>query len=172
MTDRPASPTTPRIADERETLDAFLDHYRAELLDRAWGLEPEQLHERLAPSTLTLARLIAHMTAVEYGWFGEVFAGESLPEIYGEMDFDADPDAEMTRADSLSREQLLIEFDAAVDASRQWAASAESLDEPSNGDADETYSLRWIMVHMIEEYARHCGHADFLREAIDGDRAW
>ena len=96
-------------------LDAFLDHYRAGLLDRVWGLEARQLHQRLPPSTVALARLIVHLTAVESGWFGEDFAGEGLDEIYGVMDYEADPEAEMTQAESLSAEKMRIEFGAEVD---------------------------------------------------------
>lgn len=170
---RPPTPEIPIAADEATTLNAFLDFYRAALLDRAWGLEREQLNIRAASSTLTLARLIGHMTYVEYTWFLERFDGADDPVGSPDFDWDADPDAEMTRADTLPAEQLLAEFNEACDDSRRRTAAAESLDQLSvaTNPRGESINLRWILVHMIEEYARHCGHADLIRESIDGDTA-
>lgn len=170
---RPSSPDVPIAADEITTLNAFLDFYRAELLDRAWGLDHEQLQQTTAASTLSLARLVGHMTGVEMGWFLEKFDGEAAPAHVEALDWDADPDAEMTRAESLIPEELIAEFEAQCADSRQRTAAATSLDQLSAGTSrsGEHFSLRWILVHMIEEYARHCGHADFIRESIDGDTA-
>lgn len=168
---RPPLPEIPVAADELTTLNAFLDHYRAALLDRAWGLDAEQLRVRLAPSSLSLARLIGHMTGVENCWFLERFDGQPEPAYAAALDWAADPDAEMTRAESLPLDQLFAEFNEACDDSRRRTAAADSLDQLSTATSPsgEHYSLRWIMVHMIEEYARHCGHADLIRESIDGD---
>ena len=168
---RPSAPPIPLAADEGTTLVAFLDHYRAALLDRAWGLDHEQMNTALPPSTLSLARLIGHMTYVEYFWFFERFDGLAEPAYVIGLDWDADPDAEMTRAESLPIAQLLSEYDAACANSRQRILEATPLEQLSveaNGDGEQ-WSLRWILVHMIEEYARHCGHADLIRESIDGD---
>ena len=170
---RPPLPPIPRASDESATLDAFLDYYRAALLDRTWGLDHAQLNTTFAPSTLSLARLIGHMTWVEYTWFRERFDGEPEPKGTPEFDFDADPDAELTRAETRPTEQLFAEFQAACEDSRRRVAAAASLDQLSkeSNPAGEHTSLRWMVVHMIEEYARHCGHADFIRESIDGDTA-
>ncbi len=170
---RPNSPDIPLAADELTTLTAFLDFYRAELLDRVWGLNHEQLQMTTASSTLTLARLVGHMTGVEMGWFLEKFDGATPPDYVEALDWDADPDAEMTRAESLTPDELVAEFEAQCEDSRRRAAAATSLDQLSVGTSlsGQPFNLRWIMVHMIEEYARHCGHADLIRESIDGDTA-
>ncbi len=155
-------------------LRQFLDYYRAALIDRAWGLDAEKLQRALPPSTLSLSRLIGHMTLVEEHWFRVRFDSDDLSERSAAFDFDRDPDAEMTHAQSLSIDELLSAFEAAVDDSRAREAAAESLDQVSKQShprTGETWNLRWIMVHMIEEYARHCGHADLIRESIDGDTA-
>ena len=167
------SPDIPLAADEVTTLNAFLDFYRAELLDRVWGLDREQLNQTLAPSTLSLARLLGHMTGVELGWFMETFDGDAPPPHVEALDWEADPDAEMTRAESLTPEQLIAEFEVQCADSRRRAAAATSLDQLSAkpSRSGEHFSLRWILVHMIEEYARHCGHADLIRESLDGDTA-
>ena len=170
---RPPAPAIPLAADEVTTLNAFLDYHRAALLDRAWGLDHAQMNTTLAPSTLSLARLIGHMVYVEYTWFFERFDGLSEPAYAIDIDWDADPDAEMARAEALPTDQLLAEYEEACADSRQRTTTAESLDQLSvepNRDGDH-WSLRWILVHMIEEYARHCGHADLIRESIDGDTA-
>ena len=170
---RPDSPDIPLAADEATTLNAFLDFYRAEFLDRAWGLDHEQLNRTLPPSTLSLARLIGHMTGVEMGWFLEKFDGAAPPAYVEALDWDADPDAEMTRAESMTPEELIAEFQAQCDDSRRRTRAASSLDQLSVGTSmsGTHFNLRWILVHMIEEYARHCGHADLIRESIDGDTA-
>ncbi len=171
---RPAPPSIDNHAGEREMLRQFLDYYRWALLDRAWGLSREQLQIKLPPSTLTLSRLIGHMALVEENWFRVRLDGEEETAWTASLDFDADPDAEMTDAQTFAIDELLDKFQAAVDDSRAREAAAESLDQVSVGShprTGETWNLRWIMVHMIEEYARHCGHADLIRESIDGDTA-
>lgn len=153
-------------------LNSFLDYYRAALLDRAYGLNEEQLATPLAPSSLTIGGLISHMAMVEYNWYRHRFAGHEMHEIFTSLDWDANPDAEMALAATMSVDELLRLFDDSVRDSRQRVKNAASLDDLSvkdrNGDG-ERWNLRWIMIHMIEEYARHCGHADLIRESIDGD---
>lgn len=170
---RPASPDIPLAADELTTLTAFLDFYRAELLDRIWGLDHERLQRTTAASSLTLARLVGHMTGVEMHWFLEVLDGDEEPAHVQALDWEADPDAEMTRAGSLTPEELVAEFTEQCEDSRRRTDAAASLDQLSVGTSrsGEHFNLRWILVHMIEEYARHCGHADLIRESIDGDTA-
>ena len=170
---RPPLPEIPNAADEETMLSAFLDYYRAALLDRAHGLSKEQLATTLAPSSLTLAGLISHMIMVEQSWFRRRFDGEGYTEPWASLDFSADRDAEMSIGLSWSVEQLFAEFEAAVVDSRARASAAESLDQRSKmtSDEGEAWDLRWILIHMIEEYARHCGHADLIRESIDGDIA-
>ncbi|MEL7158786.1 MAG: DinB family protein, partial [Actinomycetota bacterium] len=170
---RPPLPTIPLDADESTTLSAFLDFYRAALLDRAHGLDDEQLRRTHAPTTLSLARLLGHLAFVEYTWFANRLDDEAMPEPWASLDWAADPDAEMTLAESMPGDELRAAYLAAgADAGRRTAA-AESLDQLSAraDGAGDRWTLRWILVHMIEEYARHCGHADLIRESIDGDQA-
>ncbi len=171
---RPEPPDIDHYGAEREALRQFLDYYRSALVDRAWGLTNEQLQITLPPSTLTLSRLIAHMAVVEAWWFREQLDGEDPDELVASLDFDADADAEMTHGQNLETEALLEWFWASVEDSRRREAQAASLDQISVGShprSGERWNLRWIMIHMIEEYARHCGHADLIRESIDGDTA-
>jgi uncharacterized damage-inducible protein DinB len=170
---RPVLPPIPLKADERTTLVAFLDFYRAALLDRAHGLSDEQLQIALPPSSLTLSRLLGHMIVVEQGWFLDKFDGEPVPEPWRDHDWSADPDAEMDLAQTWTGERLFDEFERAVADSRLRVERAASLDQLSARTNREGahWTLRWILVHMIEEYARHCGHADLIRESIDGDLA-
>lgn len=168
---RPEPPTIPLAADERTMLLAFLDFYRAALADRAWGLDHAQLQQTHPPTTLTLARLIGHMAMVEESWFRDRFDGQAPQAIWTDLDWDADPDAEMTLAETWSVEELMTRFTEAAEDTNRRIAEASSLDQLSvmtNADG-ERWSLRWILIHMIEEYARHCGHADLIRESIDGD---
>lgn len=169
---RPAQPDIPLQATEPEMLSAFLDYYRADLIDRAWGLDHAQLQIALPTSTLTLARLIGHMAMVEDIWFRVRFAGLEPSEPFAGLDWDADSDAEMTLAQTWTVEELHRHFDRAVADSRRRVEAVSSLDDLSVVERDGNHwSMRWILVHMIEEYARHCGHADLIRESIDGDTA-
>ncbi len=177
MTSRPALPAIPNAGDERELLTAFLDYYRAALLDRANGLSDDQMRLRLAPSRLSLAALIGHMAMVEQNWFQNRLDDEGYGPPWKtddfEISFDEDRDAEMTLSESLTTEQLYELFDHAVQDSRRRTEATKSLDQLSKavGRDGQPWSLRWILIHMIEEYARHCGHADLIRESIDGDVA-
>jgi uncharacterized damage-inducible protein DinB len=156
-----------RIADERTALEQWLDYHRATLLKKCAGLTAEQLKRRaVAPSTLSLLGLVRHLTEVERWWFRMHAGGEQLDFPYDPnqtgADFDdtADADAE---AD-------LSAYGQEIEAARA-AVAGKHLDlvVPSRGDHPErTRDIRWIYMHMIEEYARHNGHADLMREAIDG----
>ena len=168
--DAVAEPSDPeRRSGELAMLTEFLDFYRTVLLRKASGLTPLQLTATVAASTLTIERLIRHMTLVEDHWFDETFAGLPGREPWASADWDADRDWEMTTAYGMNFADLRADFDAACKRSRAHVAAAPSLDALAiGGDSANSVSLRWILIHMIEEYARHCGHADILRESIDG----
>lgn len=163
-------PYPPYAGDERETLVAYLDYYRAVLADKAGGLDAAQLNTRLGPSTLTLGNIVHHMASVEHWWFHQAFEGNDSLEPWASAPWDEDRDWEFTIASGLDPEVIFERFDDAVERSRAVEAAADSLDALSvRSRKGEHWSLRWILVHMIEEYARHCGHADLIRESIDGE---
>ena len=140
------------------------------------GLDAEQLDQRLEPSTMTLGGMLKHMAYVEDWWFNQVFAGNPEPEPWASVDWKADDDWEWHSAAEDSPEQLRALFDETIAVSdrilNEALAAAEGLDAssqlPSRRLPDSKFNLRWILVHMIEEYARHNGHADLIRESIDG----
>ena len=159
---------------ERETLNQYLDYGRATLVKIVTGLTKEQLATTVGASDLTLAGLIKHLALVEDAWFVETFLGEPIPEPWTPIDWDADPEWEFRTALDDDPAYLLGLYDAACGRARGIVAGAVSLDALSVGVSrrDETlgqpFSLRWIVLHMIEETARHLGHADLIRQAIDG----
>lgn len=164
----------PVAGDERATLMGFLAYQRAVLLRKASGLTTEQLSQTCPPSDLSLGRLVRHMTFVESFWFNDQFLGRPPEEPWASGDWDNDDDWEMTTADGLTPDLLLPPLVAAIEASDEVVAAA-SLDalshddgSPRTNDDHVPKSLRWILAHMIEEYARHLGHADYLRQSIDG----
>lgn len=163
-------PPIPKQAGEKETLTAFLDYYRELLVDKASGLTDEQLHTRLEPSSLTLGGIINHMAVVEDDWFVGDFLGQPLPEPWASAPWDEDRDWELTSAHEVPTEELFDRYRRAIARSREIVAGVDDLGTlakrlPPDGEA---WSMRWILVHMIEETARHCGHADFIRESLDG----
>jgi len=156
---------------ELEALEQFLDFYRTVLARKAEGLTSEQLEFRAAESSLTLGGLVKHMALVEDHWFTNLFADHPMPNPWASASWDDDPDWEMTSAREDSPRDLLDLYDLACDRSRVVVAAAPSLDAAmpaKNAGRHGATNLRWIMLHMIEEYARHTGHADLIREAIDG----
>ena len=156
----------PLVAQEREMLDAWLDYHRATLAVKCEGLTDDQLRAKaVPPSSLSLLGLVRHMGEVERSWFRRVLSGEQAPPRYysdenPDGDFDDVADAVVADAFGYWRDECAY--------ARERVAAAPSLDVTGTGRQGEGYSLRWIMVHMIEEYARHNGHADLLRERIDG----
>lgn len=149
------------VAAEREMLEGCLRWHRTSFLLKCAGLPGEQLVERAAPpSSLSLLGLIRHFRKVERTWFRLRFAGEPIEPLYPEKDVDFD-DLDPARAEeeyeSLLEEQRLADK----------AAAGRSLDDTFEHDG-QTYSLRLVYLHMIGEYARHNGHADMVRERIDG----
>jgi uncharacterized damage-inducible protein DinB len=165
----------PLHGDEVSTLRAYLDYHRDTLRLKCSGLSQEQLAQEHPPTSLTLAGLMKHMALVDYHWFGEIFAGVQLPSPFAEVDWDADPDWEFRTARDDSPESLRALFDECVaasdrvldDALTRGGLEQESVTR-SRRRGDATFSLRWILVHLIEEYARHNGHADLIRESVDG----
>ncbi|HEX6501257.1 MAG TPA: DinB family protein [Micromonosporaceae bacterium] len=157
-------PRPPLIAGEREMLDAWLDFHRATLVHKCAGLTVEQLRERACPpSSLSLLGLVRHMTDVERGWFTG-FAGGDRTKRYSSPD---NPDGDFDDVDGADPQEAFAAFAEECDTSRSLVAGRD-LDETYVHWRGEEISLRWIYVHMIEEYARHNGHADLLRERIDG----
>jgi uncharacterized damage-inducible protein DinB len=157
----------PLRGDERETLRAFLDYHRATLAMKCEGLSDEQLRERSSPpSTLSLLGLVRHLAEVERTWFRRVMNAEQVGMVWSEEenDFQRAYDATgSTRAEAFSAWQAEVEI------SRRVEREAASLDVTAHQARwGEDVSLRLVMVHMIQEYARHNGHADLLREAVDG----
>ena len=153
--------------DERTTLTEFLDFYRGVLGRKVAGLPDAQAREAAAPpSDLTLLGLICHAAYLERYWFRVTFHGEDIDLIF---DFAEDADADLHPGPHLTAPVALDMWHAEVAAARDIVDQAVSLDALAARDRHgEAVNLRWILVHMIEEYARHCGHADILRERIDG----
>jgi uncharacterized damage-inducible protein DinB len=151
------------IADERTTLDGWLDYHRRTLLWKCEGLSDDQLKTAaVPPSTLTLLGLVRHMAEVERGWFGGFFDDDDS-FIFGSKD---DPDADFERVAAADVASDLATFQQEIDRYREKAPAC-SIDEVRHRHGRDI-GLRWIYTHMIEEYARHNGHADLLREALDG----
>ena len=163
--------TDPNVAaGERTTLDQFLDYHRATLLDKTDGLTAEQLRQRLPTSALTLGGLLKHLALVEDDWIQVDFLGRPPVEPWASAPWDDDRDWEFHSAADDEPDVLRELYEAACQRSRVGVAGHD-LDELSAGRSDRTgeqWSLRWILTHLIEETARHNGHADLLREAIDG----
>jgi hypothetical protein len=155
------------MAGERPMLEAWLEFHRATLRWKCEGLAPEQLVlPAVNPSRLTLLGLVRHLAEVERSWFRRRMAGEDAPPIYYSDD---GPDDDLLALDPAQAGEAFAIWDREVQAAREIAARIDSLDTvaPVKRNGHDV-SLRWIYCHMIEEYARHNGHADLLREAIDG----
>ncbi|KJY18263.1 MULTISPECIES: DinB family protein [unclassified Streptomyces] len=156
----------PLTGNERETLRTYLDYHRATLAWKCEGLDDEQLRSAsVPPSTLSLLGLVRHMGEVERHWFRRVLGGEEVAHLWSDThDFQAAYDASgSTRAEAFTAWQEEVEH------ARRIEAAAESLEVTAYVPSwKEEASLRLVMLHLIHEYARHNGHADFLREAIDG----
>jgi uncharacterized damage-inducible protein DinB len=155
----------PFVAGERAMLESWLEYHRATLAWKCEGLDDGQLRERaVPPSPLSLLGLVRHMADVERSWFRRVLGGENVPGIYWTDD---DPDGDFDNVDAADVQEAFATWRAECEHARRNAAAADSLDVTGQRRG-EAVTLRWILVHMIEEYARHNGHADFLRERIDG----
>ncbi|MDF5753673.1 DinB family protein [Spongiactinospora sp. TRM90649] len=157
----------PTVAGEREMLERWLDHHRQTLLHKCAGLTFEQLTERSAePSSLTLLGLVRHMSEVERAWFRRRLTGTPLPFLY--CDLDTNPDGDFDDVGAADPEADFATFAEEVELADAAAAGRSLEDTFFHPGHAKDISLRWVYVHMIEEYARHNGHADLLRERIDG----
>lgn len=176
VVDGQGRPEPPLRSDELATLRGFLDFQRATLEWKTRGLDDEQLRRGLHPTRLTLGGLLHHLAWVEEHWFGQVLGGLPAGEPWAGADFSADPDWEVTSADRLPGELLRGRWTQAVarsDEQLEGLLAAPSgpdplaTTRPAWGGRDQV-SVRWVLTHMVEEYSRHNGHADLLREAVDG----
>ncbi|WP_074405357.1 DinB family protein [Mycolicibacterium fortuitum] len=159
-------PMPPMNADERTTLESWLEFYRATLALRCEGLNEEQLRSApVPPSELTLLGLVQHAAEVERNWFRRVLTGEDAAPIFGPRDPDGHDGGFEVSAHSSFRDAVQIWQDEIKQARLNCATRELDGTAPFMGGE---VSLRWIYIHMIAEYARHCGHADLVRERIDG----
>jgi uncharacterized damage-inducible protein DinB len=157
----------PTVADERTMLDAWLEWHRATLLQKCAGLDADQLKQRAAPpSSMSLLGLVRHLTDVERSWFQRRIAGRDLAFIYAQLP--TNMDGAFDDVDGADPEADFATYVEQVEQARLVVAD-RSLDDTFFHDRHRVdMSVRWVFMHMIEEYARHNGHADLLRERIDG----
>ncbi|MFE1772702.1 DinB family protein [Streptomyces sp. NPDC059008] len=160
----------PPQADERTMLEAWLDFHRATLALKCAGLDDRQVRlSPVAPSSMTLLGLVQHMAEVERNWFQRVFAGQDVPVVFEEGkedDFALVPDRGLDEVLATWQEEVAHSRRLTADSSLDDSGRLSEFEAGHVGSHE--VSLRWILVHMIEEYARHNGHADLLRESIDG----
>lgn len=155
------------VADERTTLGAFLDYLRVAIVAKVRGLSEEDVRRRLVRSETTLAGILQHLTRVEASWFQhrlDRIPAEEVPVLRRWL---ADPDSEFRVGSEEAIEDLIRNYERECERSRE-VASRHQLDDLVPHPALGEVSMRWIFIHMIEETARHAGHADILREQIDG----
>jgi uncharacterized damage-inducible protein DinB len=172
--DEQGRPEPPLAGDETATLLGFLDFHRATLAWKVSGLDAEGLRATVGASSMTLGGMLKHLAYVEDLWFSRVLHGREPQPPWDTVDWKADRDWDWHSAAQDSPEELLKLWLDAVERSRSLVAEAlagggglDHLARRTSPDEDAP-SLRWILVHMIEEYARHNGHADLLRESVDG----
>jgi uncharacterized damage-inducible protein DinB len=171
--DEHGRPEPPQAADETSTILGFLDYQRATLAWKCAGLDTAGLTATVAASSMTLGGLLKHLAYVEDNWFSRSLHGRDKAPPWDTVDWKADPDWDWHSAAEDTPAQLHALWQDAVARSRSLVMEALAdggLDRLArrtwpSGDAP---SLRWILLHMIEEYARHNGHADLLRESVDG----
>jgi uncharacterized damage-inducible protein DinB len=172
--DEHGRPEPPIAAGEVATLLGFLDYQRATLAWKCSGLDAAALRATTAATTMTLGGILKHMALVEYGWFSRALHGREYAPPWDTVDWKADPDWEWHTAAGDSPQELAALWQRAVDQSRADVTQVLDSGDGLSRLAKRTWpdgrspSLRWILCHMIEEYARHNGHADLLRESIDG----
>lgn len=171
--DEQGRPEPPLEGDETATLLGFLDYQRATFAWKTAGLDAAGLDTTVGVSSMTLGGMLKHLALVEDSWFSEWLLGRDRGSPWNTVNWDADPDWEWHSAAEDTPDQLFTLWQDAVDRSR--SAVTDALADGGLGQpAKRTWpdgrspSLRWILCHMIEEYARHNGHADLIRESIDG----
>jgi uncharacterized damage-inducible protein DinB len=173
--DEHGRPEPPASAGEADTLLGFLDWQRATFAWKCARLDSAGLAATVAVSSMTLGGMLKHLALVEQSWFSRWLHGNDRTPPWDAIDWTADPDWEWHSAADDPPERLRGLWSDAVDRSRVLVADALRAD-PDLGQlakrADDkgwSPSLRWILCHMIEEYARHNGHADLIRESVDGE---
>ena len=172
--DEHGRPEPPLAAGETATLLGFLDYQRATLEWKCRGLDRAGAAVTVGVSPMTLGGLLAHLAHVEDTWFSYRLHGQDRQAPWNTVDWSADPDRDWHSAAEQAPEQLLALWRDAVTRSRSLVTQALAdggLDQPTRRSLPDgrTPGLRWVVLHMIEEYARHNGHADLLREAVDGN---
>ena len=171
--DEHGRPEPPLAADETATLLGYLDYQRATLAWKCRGLDAAGLRATVGASSMTLGGLLKHMALVEESWFSRRLHGRDWGPPWDAVDWQADPDWDWHLATEDSPEELFALWQGAVARSRSLVADALADGGPGRlakvvWPDGRSPSLRWILCHMIEEYARHNGHADLLRESVDG----
>jgi uncharacterized damage-inducible protein DinB len=155
----------PRTGDERSTLLAFLKWQRSTLERKCAGLEPDQVRIRsVEPSNLSLLGLVRHMADVERGWFRRTLAGEDVADRYSSPDA---TDGDFDNVDTANVDEAFAAWGEECELADE-IISRRALEATGRHRTGREVSMRWILKHMIEEYSRHNGHADLLRERIDG----
>ena len=159
-----------RRGSELSLLVQYLDYQRETVLSKTDGLTQQQLAQKHLPSELTLAGLLYHLSLVEEDWMEVRFSGLPDREPWATVDWDADHNWEFRTATRLEPEQLRDRYREACERSRQVVSATAGPDQLSAKALRDGhhFSLRWVLLHLIEETSRHAGHADLLREAIDG----
>lgn len=171
--DEQGRPEPPIAGDEVSTVLGFLDFHRATLAWKCDGLDAEALAVTVGPSSMTLGGLLKHLAYVEDDWSGRWLDGEDRRAPWDAVDWSVEPDWDWTSAAEDSPEELRALWGRSVERSRASISRAladgglDTLARRPWADG-RSPSLRWILVHLVEEYARHNGHADLLREAVDG----
>ena len=168
--DEHGRPEPPPAGDEAATLLGFLDYQRATFAWKCSGLDAAGLAATVGVSSMTLGGMLKHLALVEDSWFSERLAGRPPEPPWDMVDWDADPDWEWHSAAADSPEQLMSLWQDTVSRSRELVAKALAdggLEYSATRDG-RTPSLRRLLIDMIEEYARHVGHADLIRESVDG----
>ena len=153
----------PFTADEKASLQVALDRHRDAIRWKVEGLTDEQLRRPMTPSGTTLLGLVKHLAAVEYGWVCDTFSYDHEPLPFD----DDDPDADLRIEPHETTADILAFYDRACAAADRVVAEL-SIEDTGTAWSGDTVTLRWVMVHMLEEDARHAGHLDILRELIDG----
>jgi len=148
---------------EKESLKVALDRHRDAVLWKLEGLGDDDLRRQMTPSGTNLLGLVKHLAAVEYGWFCDTFGRETEPLPFD----DDDPDADLRIRPDETTEEVLAFYGRARAAGDRTIHELE-VEDTGTAWFGETVTLRWVLIHMVEETARHAGHADIIRELIDG----
>ena len=168
--------STPKTGGEKETLLAFLNNQRAVMAWKLHGMPVDEARRPMVPSGTSVLGVTRHLATVELWWFGDVIAhGDyTVPDTMSiwwrsiQAAWEADPDADFRIGEGETVDQILEYYEAAVGVANDIIERYDLDHVGKTYDASPAVSLRWVMVHMIEETARHAGHADIIREQIDG----